>query len=70
MTPDQFKKAISLTGLTNVQAASLLCVSDRTVRSWLSGSRKMPACCVELWFMKQDPGYYWPMATDKDLESI
>ena len=52
MTPASFAKAIRAANLTNAQVAKLLCVSDRTVRSWLQGTRRMPAVAVELWKMK------------------
>ena len=43
MTPTQFREAIARLGLSQVGAASLFKVNDRTARRWASGEQDIPA---------------------------
>jgi DNA-binding transcriptional regulator YiaG len=43
MTPDQYRAAIEQLGLTQVAAAKLLGVDERTSRRWATGERDVPA---------------------------
>ena len=42
MNPDEFRQALERLGLTQVAAARLLCVEDRTARRWASGATSIP----------------------------
>jgi DNA-binding transcriptional regulator YiaG len=42
MTPDEYRAAIEALGLSQVAAARLLGVDDRTSRRWASGERDVP----------------------------
>lgn len=42
MTPDEYRSAIEALGLSQVAAAKLLGVDDRTSRRWASGERDIP----------------------------
>ena len=43
MTADDYRKAIEALGLSQVAAAHLLGVDERTSRRWASGERDVPA---------------------------
>lgn len=43
MTADEYRDAIDKLGLSQVAAAKLLGVDDRTSRRWASGERDVPA---------------------------
>lgn len=43
MTPDEYRDAIERLELSQVAAAKLLGVDDRTSRRWASGERDVPA---------------------------
>lgn len=42
MTPDEYRETIEKLGLSQVAAARLLGVDDRTSRRWASGERDIP----------------------------
>jgi DNA-binding transcriptional regulator YiaG len=42
MTPDQYRDAIEQLGLSQVAAAKLLGVDERTSRRWANGERDVP----------------------------
>jgi DNA-binding transcriptional regulator YiaG len=42
MTPDEYREAIDHLGLSQVAAAKLLGVDDRTSRRWACGERPIP----------------------------
>lgn len=42
MTADEYREAIEELGLSQVAAAKLLGVDDRTSRRWASGDREIP----------------------------
>lgn len=42
MTPDEYRETIEKLGLSQVAAARLLGVDDRTSRRWASGERDVP----------------------------
>lgn len=42
MTPDKYREAIAALGLTQVGAARLLDVDERTSRRWANGERPIP----------------------------
>jgi DNA-binding transcriptional regulator YiaG len=42
VTPDEYRAAIESLGLSQVAAARLLGVDDRTSRRWASGERDIP----------------------------
>lgn len=42
MTADEYREAIEALGLSQVAAAKLLGVDDRTSRRWASGDREIP----------------------------
>lgn len=46
MTPDEYRAAIETLGLSQVAAARLLGVDDRTSRRWASGERDVPPPAV------------------------
>jgi DNA-binding transcriptional regulator YiaG len=46
MTPDDYRTAIEKLGLSQVAAAKLLGVDERTSRRWASGERDVPAPAV------------------------
>lgn len=46
MTPDEYRAAIDKLGLSQVAAARLLGVDERTSRRWANGERDMPAPAV------------------------
>lgn len=43
MTPAEYRSAIEQLGLSQVAAAKLLGVDERTSRRWVSGERDVPA---------------------------
>jgi DNA-binding transcriptional regulator YiaG len=46
MNPDQYRAAIEKLGLSQVAAAKLLGVDERTSRRWANGERDVPAPAV------------------------
>jgi DNA-binding transcriptional regulator YiaG len=46
VTPDEYREAIEALGLSQVAAARLLGVDDRTSRRWASGERDVPPPAV------------------------
>lgn len=46
MTPDQYRATIDKLGLSQVAAARLLGVDERTSRRWANGERDVPAPAV------------------------
>jgi DNA-binding transcriptional regulator YiaG len=46
VTPDQYRAAIETLGLSQVAAARLLGVDERTSRRWANGERDVPAPAV------------------------
>lgn len=42
MTADEYREALESLGLTQVAAAKLLGVDDRTSRRWAAGDREIP----------------------------
>lgn len=46
MTPDQYRAAIEQLGLSQIAAAKLLGVDERTSRRWANGERDVPAPAV------------------------
>jgi DNA-binding transcriptional regulator YiaG len=46
MTPDDYRDAIEKLGLSQVAAAKLLGVDERTSRRWANGERDVPAPAV------------------------
>jgi len=46
VTPDEYRAAIDKLGLSQVAAARLLGVDERTSRRWANGERDMPAPAV------------------------
>lgn len=43
MTPDDYREAIEKLGLSQIAAARLLGVDERTSRRWANGERDVPA---------------------------
>ena len=46
MTPDEYREALARLGLSQVAAARLLGVDERTSRRWAGGERDVPAPAV------------------------
>lgn len=51
-TPAEWKHLRLAFGLTQAQAADLVCSSLRTIQSWEGGSRKIPPMAWELFKLK------------------
>jgi predicted transcriptional regulator len=52
MNNHEFKKYLSVAGLTQAKTAELLHVTDRSVRSWVSGKYPIPRWVEELLHFK------------------
>lgn len=56
---DELRDALNELGLTQVEAADRLRVSDRTVRYWVAGEREIPGpaeALIECWLQKKREG--------------
>jgi DNA-binding transcriptional regulator YiaG len=52
MNNHEFKRYLSTAGLTQAKTAELLHVTDRSVRSWVSGKYPIPSWAVQLLHFK------------------
>jgi DNA-binding transcriptional regulator YiaG len=51
-SPDELRKALDQMGLSQVRAACLFGVNDRTVRRWIKGDQPVPRLVeIVLWLM-------------------
>ena len=48
MTPTEFKRIMDSLGLTQTGASRVFGVSDRAIRSWLTGERSIPEPLAKL----------------------
>jgi len=54
MTPADFRAALARLALTQSGAASVLGVTDRAIRMWLTGARSVPAPVAKLMRLMAD----------------